>query len=148
MTDSTKVDLRHRRISEIDDLTDLVAILFPGNRNQQHAAARILLVLRSAGASMPSLCDLEGVHGISRRTIQRARAKLARLGLIEHVNWMNSRYGGRTGWRLSSRMSAALRILAGKVDEWREDRRTQRHEKDIQLVELLKAPSLALDARN
>ena len=35
-------------------------------------------------------------HAISRRTLERTRAKLSRLGLIEHVTWMNSRHGGRT----------------------------------------------------
>ncbi len=138
MTESTKIDFRHRRISEIDDLTDLVAILFPGNRNQQRAAARILLALKSAKAPISSLCDLETRHAISRRTIQRARAKLARLGLIEHVTWMNSRYGGRTGWRLSGRMSAGLRTLAAKGDEWRQDQRPARREKDEQLVGMLR----------
>ena len=146
MTESTKIEFRHRRISEIADLTDLVAILFPGNGNQQHAAARILLAIKSAKVPLSSLCDLETGHAISRRTIQRARAKLARLGLIEHVTWMNSRYGGRTGWRLSGRMSAALRLLAGKVEGWREDQRPQRREKDEQLVELLDRPSLVFDA--
>ena len=42
MTESTKIDFRYRRVSQMGDVTDLVAILFPGNRNQQHAAARIL----------------------------------------------------------------------------------------------------------
>jgi hypothetical protein len=131
-------DFRHRRIGQIGDATDLVEMLFPGNRNQQHAAARILLALKGAEALVPSLSFLQQECGISRRSLERARAKLARLGLIERLTWMNARYGGQEGWRLSSRMSAALRLLAHKIDEWRRDERPERERKDLQLVELLR----------
>lgn len=137
MIESTKIEFRYRRIGELDDLTDLVAILFPGNRNQQHAAARILLTLKSAKEPL-SVTELEERYGISRRTLQRTRAKLARLGLIEHVSWMNSRYGGRTGWVMSSRMTGGLRKLADRIDRWRGDTRLERQRKDQQLVELLR----------
>ncbi len=137
MNESTKIDFRYRRISQIDDLTDLVAMLFPGNKNQQHAAARILLALRAAKQPTPTFADLECRFDISRRTLQRARAKLARLGLIEHVTWMNSRYGGQQGWKLSSRTSSALRALADKIEGWQKDDRPERREKDEQLVGLL-----------
>jgi len=134
MTESTKINFVARRVAALDDLTDLVEMLFPGNRNQQHAAARILLALKQANGIVPNLAFLEGRYGISRRTLQRARAKLACLGLIEHVSWMNSRYGGKSGWRLSSKMSAALRLLADKIDYWRRDTRPERMEKDEMLV--------------
>ena len=112
MAESSKIEFRYRRVSQVDDITDLVAILFPGNRNQQHAAARILLILKAAKQPVATLVALEERHGISRRTLQRTRAKLGQLGLIEHVTWMNSRYGGQQGWKLSSRMSSSLRLLA------------------------------------
>ena len=137
MTESTKIDFRHRRIGQLEDITDLVAILFPGNRNQQHAAARILMALKATDGPMSSLGTLEIWHGISRRTLERTRAKLARLGLIEHVTWMNSRYGGQSGWVLSSRMSTALRQLADKIIQWRKDDRPERMEKDERLVGVL-----------
>ena len=138
MTESTKIEFRHRQISELADITDLVEILFPGNRNQQHAAARVLLALKIADDLVPSLSFLERDHHISRRTLQRARAKLSRLGLIEHVSWMNSRYGGQQGWKLSGRMSTALRLLADKTDHWRKDRSAAREEKDEALLDLLR----------
>ena len=137
MTESTKIEFRHRRIGQLEDITDLVAILFPGNRNQQHAASRILMELKTAKTPVASLSPLEDRYDISRRTMQRTRAKLARLGLIEHVTWMNSRYGGQTGWVLSSRMSTALRQLADKIDQWRKDDRRERMEKDERLVGVL-----------
>ncbi|MGB2987950.1 MAG: hypothetical protein WBE26_18940 [Phycisphaerae bacterium] len=138
MNESTKIDFRYRRIGQLDDITDLVAIVFPGNKNQQHAAARILLALRAAKQPIPTLADLECRFSISRRTLQRTRAKLARLGLIEHVSWMNSRYGGRQGWKVSGRMSGALRQMADKVDGWQKDHRPERREKDERLAGLLR----------
>ena len=138
MTESSKIDFRYRRISRIGDITDLVEMLFPANRNQQHAAARILLALKATSQPIRSLSYLEDRYDISRRTLQRTRAKLSRLGLIEHVTWMNTRHGGREGWKLSSRMSTALRQLAEKIDRWRNDRRPEHILKDEQLVELLK----------
>ena len=137
MTESTKINFQYRKMSQIQDITDLVEILFPGNRNQQHAAARILLELKTAQSIVPNFAYLETKYGISRRTVQRTRAKLARLGLIEHVSWMNSRYGGQQGWKLSGRTSTALRQLADKIDEWRRDQRPDRREKDEALVGLL-----------
>ena len=137
MTEPTKIDFRYRRIAKIEDITDLVEMLFPGNRNQQHAAARILMALKASKGPLSSLKDLEHRHGISRRTLQRTRAKLARLGLIEHATWMNSRYGGQEGWRLSSRMSTALRGLADEADRWRADVRISRTRKEEVLVDIL-----------
>ena len=137
MTDSTKIDFRYRRVSQMGDVTDLVAFLFPGNRNQQHAAARILLVLRDTGDLRNTLSDLQQRYGISRRTLERTRAKLARLGLIERVSWMNTRYGGREGWKLSSRMSSSLRQLADRIDAWRQETRPEQRRKDHLLVNVL-----------
>ena len=142
MIESTKIEFRYRRINQLDDITDLAEILFPGNRNQQHAAARILMALKASDELVPSLSFLEQEHGVSRRTLQRARAKLSRLGLIEYISWMNSRYGGRQGWKLSSRMSTALRQLAEKMDAWRKDDRPERKEKDEMLVCVLDRPDL------
>ena len=138
MTELTKITFTARRINRIEDITDLVEMLFPGNRNQQHAAARILMALKASDKLLRSLSFLEDKYNISRRTLQRTRAKLSRLGLIEHVTWMNTRYNGQQGWKLSSRMSTALRQLAEKIDQWRKDDRPERILKDEQLVELLR----------
>ena len=137
MTESTKIEFRYRRVSQLDDITDLVAMLFPGNRNQQHAAARILMALKASDELVESLSFLEDKHAISRRTLQRARAKLSRLGLIEHVTWMNRNYHGRQGWKLSSRMGTALRQFADHINTWRKDDRPERKAKDEMLVGVL-----------
>jgi DNA-binding HxlR family transcriptional regulator len=137
VTESTKIDFRYRRVSQLGDVTDLVEILFPGNRNQQHAAARILLTLRDAEELRNTLSDLQDRYGISRRTLERTRAKLVRFGLIERVSWMNTRYGGSEGWKLSSRMSSSLRQLADRIDVWRQERRPEQRRKDNLLVNVL-----------
>lgn len=139
MPESTKIAFRHRRVRDIGDVTDLVGMLLPGNRNQQHAAAHILLELKGADDLVPTLSHLERRHDISRRTLQRTRAKLANLGLIEHVSWMNRRHHGRTGWKLSPRMAASLRGLATWIEQWQQNARPGRQEKDEQLVKLLAA---------
>ena len=112
MPEPTKIDFHHRRISRLSDFTELIEMLFPGNRNQQHAEACIFFELKWTSAIVPNVAYLERKYGISRRALQRARAKLSRLGLIEHVSYLNSRYGGQHGWRLSGRFETALRQLA------------------------------------
>jgi hypothetical protein len=91
VAESTKIDFQHRRISQISDFTELVEMLFPGNRNQQHAAACSFFELKWANRMVPNLAYLEKKYHISRRILQRTRAKLSRLGLIEHVSYLNSR---------------------------------------------------------
>jgi len=117
MPEYTKIDFSHRK--EISDYSDLVEMLLPGNRNQQHAAVCILFALKWSGPILRDLAFLEQKHDISRRILQRTRAKLARLGLIEHISSFNSRYEGRAGWKLSTRFEAALRRLADKCTLFR-----------------------------
>ena len=119
MPESTKIDFQHRRIGQLSDFTELIEMLVPGNRNQQHASACIFFELKWTNRMVPSLAYIETKYGISRRILQRARAKLSRLGLIEHVSYLNSKYGGQHGWRLSSRIAMACRQLADKCKSFR-----------------------------
>ena len=138
MSEPTKIDFYHRRISQISDFTELIEMLFPGNRNQQHAAACIFFELKWANSIVPNLGYIESKYGVTRRILQRTRAKLTRLGLIEHVSYLNSRYGGQHGWKLSSRFETALRQLAEKIAGFRGIRVSSK-EKDLMLVELMDA---------
>jgi len=132
------MEFRYRRISHISDFTELIEMLFPGNRNQQHAAVCIFFELKWADGIVPNLAYIERKYNISRRALQRTRAKLSRLGLIEHVSYLNSRYGGQYGWKLSSRFEGALRLLAEKVGRYRSSKVGSK-EKDLMLVELMDA---------
>lgn len=105
------------------DLSDLAEILFPNNRNHQHAFLVIWVTLKWARASaVPDLAEVATKHGVSRRTLQRVRAKMRRMGLIEYVSRMGRRHGYREGWALSSRAARALHQLADEI----EDMSTQR----------------------
>jgi hypothetical protein len=92
MPEYTKISFNHRK--DLADYGDLVEMLFPGNRNQQHASACIFFELKWADGLVPNLSYLEKRYDISRRILQRARAKLARLGLIEYISGFNKRYNG------------------------------------------------------
>ena len=132
MTEHTKISFNHRK--DISDYSELVEMLFPGNRNQQHAAACIFFELKWANSMVPNLVYLEGKYDVSRRILQRTRAKLSKLGLIEHVSYLNSRYGGQHGWKLSSRFESALKQLAQKCASFRGTKISSK-EKDLMLVE-------------
>lgn len=105
----------------------------PGSRSQRYAAACIFFELKWANRMVPNLAYIEAKYGVSRRILQRARAQLSRLGLIEHVSYLNSRYGGAHGWRLSSRFETALRQLAEKCAAFR-DKAAGSEEKDKVLL--------------
>jgi len=87
---------------------------------------------------VPNLAYIETKYGVTRRILQRTRAKLTRLGLIEHVSYLNSRYGGQHGWKLSSRFETSLRQLAEKCTMLRE-KTTSTQEKDHMLLQLVDA---------
>jgi len=111
-------------------------MLIPGNRNQQYAAACMFFELKWTATIVPNLGYLESKYDISRRVLQRTRAKLSRLGLMEHVSYLNTRYGGQHGWKLSSRFETALRQLAGRCSVLR-DKTTSSKEKDGMMLELM-----------
>ena len=87
---------------------------------------------------MPNLAYIESKYGVTHRILQRARAKLRRLGLIEHVSCLNNRYGGQHGWRQSSRFETGLRQLAEKSSMLRE-KSAGSEEKDNMLLQLTDA---------
>ena len=138
MAERTKIEFHHRRIGQLSDFTELIEMLFPGNHNQQHAAACVFFELKWGDSMVPNLGYLESKYDISRRVLQRARAKLSRLGLVEHVSYLNSRYGGQHGWKLSSRFETALRQLAARCSMLR-GTTTGSKEKDAMMLELMDA---------
>lgn len=137
MAESTKISFISNKIHRLSDYTELVELLFPANKNQQHAAASVLFELKWADSIIPNLCYIENKYSISRRTLQRTRAKLSRLGLIEHISYLNSRYGGQSGWKLSTRFSSSLRKLAEYVDLWAKHKDLNTQDKERMLIDLL-----------
>lgn len=113
---STKIELSFNKINRVADLADLAELLFPGNRNQQHAFLVIWISLKWADNCMvPNLAVPAAKHGVSRRTLERVRAKMRRMGLIDHVSRFSAEWGYREGWALSTRFERALRILVDKI---------------------------------
>ena len=136
---STKIELSHNRIRRLADLSDLAEILFPGNRNQQHAFLVVWLALKWAHQHIvPNLMDAAREHGVSRRTVERVRAKMRRLGLIDHVSRFNASHGYREGWVLSSRFERSLSLLGEKVAALR-DSETGSKEKELVFLGLAEA---------
>ena len=144
MAEYAKISFNHRK--EISDYSDLVEMLFPGNRNQQHAAACILFELKWAENIVPNLSYIESKYSTSRRILQRARAKLSGLGLIEHISSFNSRYGGQAGWKLSTRFEAALKHLADKCCALRDTKNSSK-DKDIMFISFTDARRFSEDSQ-
>ena len=110
---STKAEMSFNKITRLNDLSDLAELLFPGNRNQQCAFLVVFVTMKWADHRMvPNLEAVAREHGVSRRTAQRVRAKMRRLGLIDRASRFNVNYGGREGWILSGRFERSLRMLA------------------------------------
>ena len=127
LSEYMKINFNHRK--DLADYGDLVEMLFPGNRNQQHAAACIFFELKWADGLVPNLSYLEKRYDISRRILQRSRAKLSRLGIIEHISSFNKRYNGQAGWKLSTRFERGLNQLAKKHADFK-DTITSSEDKD------------------
>ena len=135
---NTRIEISFNKMARLADLEDLAEILFPGNRNQQHAFLVVWIALKWRHRMVPNLADVAAQHHVSRRTLERVRAKLRRMGIIEHVSRFSSRFGYHEGWVLSTRFERGLRELADKVAGLN-DAGNGSNEKDQMLVGLAAA---------
>jgi hypothetical protein len=134
---STRVELSFNKITRLNDLSDLAELLFPGNRNQQHAFLVVWLAIKWADHHIvPKLAGAAKQHDVSRRTLERVRAKMRRMGLIDHVSRFNAKHGYREGWVFSGRFERGLRELAEKVAGLK-DPVVGSREKDVLVLKLL-----------
>lgn len=131
---STKIDWSFSKIATLQDLSDLAELLCPNNRNQQHAFMVIWLAIKwSPHRLVPNFHAVARQQSISRRTMERVRAKMRRMGLIDHVSRFNKAYGCREGWILSCRFERSLRELAERVAVQKDQKRSSR-DKDEMLI--------------
>ena len=132
MPESTKVELSFNKIHRIDGLDDLARILFPHNKNHQRAFLAMFLELKYAPdqflASFDFVCQ---IYEVSKRVLEKVRAKCRRMGIFDHVSRFNSKYGYREGWVFSKRFTKALEKLADLMDQARTTGDTTRKEKDF-----------------
>lgn len=128
---STKIDLNHNRISRIEGLDELAKALFPGNKNHQRTFIAIFVELKwSDGQFLSALEPIADKHNISHRTLETVRAKMRRLGLIDHVSRFNKSYGYREGWVFSKRFERSLKRLGELIQYIRECKKDAQKQKD------------------
>lgn len=132
---NTKIELNHRSIGRITALDDLAAILFPGNRRHQKVFLAIFVEIKWAKDQfLPRLEPVARKHGITPRTLETVRAKMRRMGLIDHVSRFNKRHGYREGWVFSNRFQNTLRKLDTLTDQFREPSGNVQERKDRDLI--------------
>jgi hypothetical protein len=130
---TTKIDFSHRRIAKLANIGELAEMFFPGNRNQQYAFLVIWIRLkwRTEGI-VPNLGQFVTAQGVSRRTLERVRAKMRRMGLLEHVSRFDPRFGNREGWTLSDNFEKSLHSMAQKVGQFKDvDKGAQEEDEQI-----------------
>ena len=129
------MDLNHSRITRIAELDDLARSLFPGkNKNHQRAFLAIFVEIKWApGQFVPALEPVAQKHGISARTLETVRAKMRRLGIIDHVCRFNRARGYREGWVLSNRFRTSIECFGKTYERLREckDANQERKERDL-----------------
>lgn len=135
---ATKIDLNCSRIVRIRDLDELAEVLFPNNKLHQKTFLAVYVELKWAKDQfLPALKPIAARHGISRRTLETVRAKMRRLGLIDHVSRFNQKHGYREGWIMSPRFGNSLRRLANLIEDLRDQRGSRQEAKDRQLLNYL-----------
>ena len=122
----------------MDGLDEFAAVLFPGNRNHQRTFLAIFVEIKWAeGQFLPVLEPIADKHGLSRRTLETVRAKMRRLGLIDHVSRFGQKHGYREGWVFSNKFVHALEKLASLAVKFRECRNAMQERKDRDLLSYL-----------
>ena len=135
---STKIEVSHNRIARIQDLDELAAVLFSTNRNHQKIFVAIFVELKWAKDQfLPTLEPIADKYDLSHRVLETVRAKMRRLGLIDHVSRFNKKYGYREGWVFSNKFSRALNRLADLTMSHREEKSSNQEKKDRLLFNLI-----------
>lgn len=122
----------------MDGLDEFAAVLFPGNRNHQKCFLALWVELKWAPDQfLPTLEPVADKYGISRRSLETVRAKMRRLGLIDHVSRFGQKHGYREGWVFSNRFVHALEKFASLAVKFRECRNAMQERKDRDLLSYL-----------
>ena len=132
---STKIEVSWSKIAKVHDLDDIAGLLFPGNRNHQRIFIAIFVELKHApGQFLPSFDSLSEKYGISQRSLETVRAKIRRMGLIDHVSRFNAAHGYREGWVFSKRFGKALNRLWSQIEGWQNRSGDQQKDRDRELL--------------
>lgn len=139
---STKIEVSWSKIAKVHDLDDIAGLLFPGNRNHQRIFIAIFVELKHApGQFLPSLGALCEEYRFSTRSLETVRAKMRRMGLLDHVSRFNAAHGYREGWVFSKRFGKALNRLWSQIDDWQNrtggQQKNQQKSRDRELVKYI-----------
>jgi hypothetical protein len=138
MIRGTKIEFGFNKISRIESLDEFAELLFPNNRNHQKLFLAIFVELKYAdGQYLKSLDWVADRYGCSRRVLEIVRAKMRRLGLIDHVSHFSSKYGYREGWVFSTRFAKSAVVLSGLPDRFRDVKDARQEAKDRDLSRYL-----------
>ncbi len=138
MKGGTKIEFGFNKISRIQSLDEFAELLFPSNRNHQKLFLAIFVELKYAdGQFLKSLEWVSDRYGCSRRVLEIVRAKMRRLGIIDHVSRFSSKYGYREGWVFSSRFAKSATALSGQPDRFQEIKNAKQEVKDRDLFRYL-----------
>jgi len=138
MKGGTKIEFGFNKISRVESLDEFAELLFPNNRDHQKLFLAIFVELKYAdGQFLKSLDWAADKHGCSRRVLEIVRAKMRRLGLIDHVSRFGQRRGYREGWVFSSRFAKSAMALSGLPDRFRKIRGAKQEAKDRDLFRYL-----------
>ena len=130
----TKIDFSHNIIKRLESIDDMAPILFPGNIRHQKIFVAIFVELKwSNEGFLPSLNYLTDKYGFSCRVLETVRAKMRRMGLIDHVSRFNKRYGYREGYVLSTRFTSSLKYLADLSVRLKEKKSPQMERREREL---------------
>ena len=116
---STKIEANKDKIYRIHDIHDLSYMVFPHKKAHDLRTAFILIFLSikyspDQTQTTPELeqMRLKKASNISQKTLWKARATMARIGIIERRDGML--------WKFSSRFSRSLHNLSEKVNQFTE----------------------------
>jgi len=114
---STKIEANKDKIYRTQDIHDLSYLIFP-NKNAKELRVAFILIFLSIkycpGNKLTSR-ELEDMRlqkksEVSQKTLWKARAVIARIGIIERRDGIY--------WQFSSRFGKSLKNLAEKVDQF------------------------------
>lgn len=114
---STKIEANKDKIYRTQDIHDLSYLIFPNKNAKELRVAFILIFLsiKYCPGNKLTSSELEDMRiqkksGISQKTLWKARAVMARIGIIERRDGIY--------WQCSSRFGKSLKNLAEKVTQF------------------------------
>jgi hypothetical protein len=138
MKKTTKIEFSFNRINRIESLDEFAKLLFPSNRNHQKLFLAIFVELKYAdGQFLKSLEWIADRYGSSSRVFELVRARMRRLGLIDHISRFNSSHGYKEGWVFSNHFSKSCLILSQLPDRFKLIKDSKQETKDRDLFRYL-----------